>query len=254
MSDNLNDNLNDTLIVIPARYGSTRLPAKVLEEIEGKTILQWVYSACKAANCGEVIIATENEKIVEAAAKFGAKAMMTSEACQSGTDRVFEVAQKTQAKYILNVQGDEPFVAPATIAGVVKLLKDDEKVDISTACVPTLDTEAVNNPNHVKAVLNYDKRALYFSRSVVPYKREQTEETLKEPYFIHCGIYGFKRDALEKFVKLPKSALESLEKLEQLRALEAGMTIKTILINKAGPAIDTLQDLVAAKEYIKKNK
>jgi len=246
--------MKDTLIVIPARYGSTRLPAKVLEKIEGKTILEWVYKACAKAACGDVIIATESNKIVTAAKKFGAKAVLTSVSCQSGTDRVFEVAAKTKAEYVINVQGDEPFIEPSTIKNVAAKLKKDKEADIVTACVPTLDTKAVTSPNHVKAVLNKEGKALYFSRSVIPYKRDDTTETLHSPYFIHCGIYGYKRAALEKFVKLPKSKLESLEKLEQLRALEAGMTIKSILIEKAGPSIDTVEDLYRAKEFAKKNK
>jgi 3-deoxy-manno-octulosonate cytidylyltransferase (CMP-KDO synthetase) len=246
--------MKDTLIVIPARYGSTRLPAKVLEKIEDKTILEWVYCAALKAKCGDVVIATENKKIVEAAKKLGAKAVMTSEACQSGTDRVFEAAAKTGAKYIVNVQGDEPFIEPSTIKSVVRLLKSDPETDIATACVPTLDLNLITSPNCVKAVLNAQNRALYFSRSTVPYKRENTEEVLRVPYYQHCGIYGFKRAALEKFVKLPKSALENLEKLEQLRALEAGMTIKSVLIKKSGPAIDTAEDLYKAKEFAKTKK
>ena len=246
--------MKDTLIVIPARYGSTRLPAKVLEKIEGKTILEWVYNACVKANSGDVIIATESSKIVTAAKKFGAKAVLTSESCQSGTDRVFEVATKTKAAYVVNVQGDEPFVHPSTIKNVVEKLKADKEADIVTACVPTLDTKLITNPNHVKAVLNAEGRALYISRSVIPYKRDDTPESLHVPYYQHCGIYGFKRAALDKFVKLPKSTLENLEKLEQLRALEAGMVIKSILIEKAGPSIDTVEDLYRAKEFAKKNK
>ncbi len=245
--------MKDTLIVIPARYASTRLPGKMLEKIDGKSVIQWVWEACKKAQAGEVVIATESQIIVDEAAKFGAKAMITSDKCQSGTDRVYEVAQKTEAKYIVNVQGDEPFVAPTTIKNTIERLKNSN-ADIVTACMPTLDLTSVSNPNHVKAVLNKDGRALYFSRSVIPYKRENTEEALNAPYYIHCGIYAFKRAALEKFVSLPKSNLENLEKLEQLRALEAGMTIESILIEKLGPAIDTIEDLYKAKEFAKQNK
>lgn len=245
--------MNDTLIVIPARYASTRLPGKMLEKIEGKTIIQWVWEACKKANSGEILIATESEIIVQQAIQFGARAVITSDKCQSGTDRVYEVAQSTQAQYIVNVQGDEPFVAPSTIKNVIARLKQSQ-ADIVTACMPTVDISSVSNPNHVKAVLNNEGKALYFSRSVIPYKRENTPESLKAPYYIHCGIYAFKRKALEKFVSLPKSNLENLEKLEQLRALEAGMTIESILIEKLGPAIDTIEDLYRAKEFIKQTK
>jgi 3-deoxy-manno-octulosonate cytidylyltransferase (CMP-KDO synthetase) len=243
--------MSDTLIVIPARYGSTRLRAKVLEEIEGKSSLRRVWEACVNAGAGDVLVATENEIIVKHCASFGAKAVLTSEACQSGTDRIYEAAKGRGEKYILNVQGDEPFVKAATIKGVAELLKQDPSCDISTACTTTLDAEKINNPNVVKAVLTEEKRALYFSRSAIPFKREITEENKTIPYFQHCGIYGYTRAALEKFVAQPPSPLEKLEKLEQLRALESNMTIKCIIIPEAGPAIDTAEDLAAAKQYIK---
>ncbi|MBR1980934.1 3-deoxy-manno-octulosonate cytidylyltransferase [Candidatus Proelusimicrobium excrementi] len=243
--------MNNVIIVIPARYGSTRFPGKPLAELQGKPIIQWVYEACKKANCGEVIIATEDERITSAAASFGAKAVMTSADCQSGTDRIYQATKGLGADYVINVQGDEPFVQPETIKAVVELVKNDDKTDISTACMPVTNADIINNPNHVKAVLAKDMRALYFSRSPIPYKREKTPESEKAPYYLHCGIYGYKIKALEQFVKLPVSPLENLEKLEQLRALEAGMTIKSALINKAGPAIDTPADLERAKEFAK---
>ncbi len=243
--------MNNVIIVIPARYGSTRFPGKPLAELQGKPIIQWVYEACKKANCGEVIIATEDERITSAAASFGAKAVMTSADCQSGTDRIYQATKGLGADYVINVQGDEPFVQPETIKAVVELVKNDDKTDISTACMPVTDADIINNPNHVKAVLAKDMRALYFSRSPIPYKREKTPESEKAPYYLHCGIYGYKIKALEQFVKLPVSPLENLEKLEQLRALEAGMTIKSALINKAGPAIDTPADLERAKKFAK---
>ncbi len=198
-----------------------------------------------------MIIATEDERITSAAASFGAKAVMTSADCQSGTDRIYQATKGLGADYVINVQGDEPFVQPETIKAVVELVKNDDKTDISTACMPVTDADIINNPNHVKAVLAKDMRALYFSRSPIPYKREKTPESEKAPYYLHCGIYGYKIKALEQFVKLPVSPLENLEKLEQLRALEAGMTIKSALINKAGPAIDTPADLERAKEFAK---
>lgn len=241
--------MTDTLIVIPARFGSTRFPGKPLALLQNKPIIQWVYEACKNANCGEVLIATEDERIVKAANAFGAKAVMTPDTCQSGTDRIYHAAKDTGAQYIINVQGDEPFVLAQTVKGVVELVKNDAQTDISTACMPTTDLKLIDNPNHVKAVLTKDMRALYFSRSIIPYKREKTEESAKAPYYLHCGIYGYKRAALEKFVSLPSSPLENLEKLEQLRALEAGMVIKSFLTHKTGPAIDTPEDLERAKEF-----
>ena len=243
--------MSDVLIVIPARYGSSRLPGKMLKTINGKPVIQYVYEACKKANVGEVLIATENQIVVDAVAKFGATGVLTSDQCQSGTDRIFEVAKNRPEQFIINVQGDEPFILPSTVAAIAELLKTDASCDISTAIAPTLDDAKIDNPNCVKAVLAKDGRALYFSRSRVPFKREITEENKNVPYWQHCGIYGYRRSALERFVALPASPLEQLEKLEQLRALEDGMTIKCVKIATAGPAIDTAEDLHRAEEYFK---
>ncbi len=243
--------MSNVLIVIPARYGSTRLPGKALRLLAGKPVVQHVWEACVKANVGEVLIATENQIVIDAVAQFGAKGVMTSEACQSGTDRVYEAAQNRPEQIIINVQGDEPFIAPTTVQKIARLLQDDPKCDIASAVAPTLDENKINDPNCVKAVLNKDGKALYFSRSRVPYKREITEENKNIPYWQHCGVYGYRREALERFVQLPPSQLEQLEKLEQLRALEDGMTLKCVIIDSAGPAIDTAHDLQAAEEYFK---
>lgn len=243
--------MSEVLIVIPARYGSSRLPGKMLKLLAGKPVIQHVYEACAAARVGDVLIATENQIVVDACAQFGARAVLTSDACQSGTDRVYEAAKGRAEQFIINVQGDEPFVQASTIAKIAQLLKNDPACDIASAVAPTLDEEKINDPNCVKAVLNKDGRALYFSRSRVPYKREITEENKAIPYWQHCGIYGYRRAALERFVALPPSNLEQLEKLEQLRALEDGMTLKCVVIDSAGPAIDTAHDLQSAEEYFK---
>ena len=243
--------MSEALIVIPARYGSTRLPGKALKLLAGKPVVQHVWQACVKAGVGEVLIATENQIVVDAAAQFGAKAVLTSESCQSGTDRVYEAAQNRPERIIINVQGDEPFIAPSTVQKIARLLQADPQCDIASAVAPTLDENKINDPNCVKAVLNKEGRALYFSRSRVPYKRELTEENKKVPYWQHCGIYGYQRKALERFVSLPPSPLEQLERLEQLRALEDGMTLKCVVIESAGPAIDTAHDLAAAEEYFK---
>ena len=243
--------MSDVLIVIPARYGSSRLPGKMLKLLAGKPVVLHVYEACQKAQVGDVLIATESQRVVDTLAQFGAKAVLTSDTCQSGTDRVYEAAQNRPEQFIINVQGDEPFIAPSTIQKITTLLLQDPSCDIASAVVATLDEKKIDNPNCVKAVLNQEGRALYFSRSRIPYKREITEENKKIPYWQHCGIYGYRRSALERFVRLPQSPLEKLEKLEQLRALEAGMTLKCVVIEPTGPAIDTEQDLQAAEEYLK---
>lgn len=241
--------MSDVLIAIPARYGSSRLPGKILKNLGGKPVIEHVYNACKSTGLGDVIIATESPLVKDAVAKFGGNAILTSESCQSGTDRIFEASKGRPEKFIINVQGDEPFINPQTVIAIANLLKNDPFCDIATAVIPTIDDAIIDNPNCVKAVLGKGHRALYFSRSRVPFKRDLTEEAKKEPYFHHCGIYGYKREALERFVSLEPSRLEKLEKLEQLRALEDGMTIKCIEITPSGPAIDTEADLKRAEEY-----
>jgi 3-deoxy-manno-octulosonate cytidylyltransferase (CMP-KDO synthetase) len=245
--------MSEVLIAVPARYGSSRLPGKILKNLAGKPVIQYVYEACKKTGLGEVIIATESPLVVTACRSFGATAILTSEKCQSGTDRIFEAAQNRREKFIINVQGDEPFIRPETIVKIANLLQNDSSCDIATAVMATTDDAKIDNPNCVKAVLAKDGRALYFSRSRVPFKREITAENKQVPYWHHCGIYGYRREALERFVALPSSPLEKLERLEQLRALEDGMTIKCVEITPAGPAIDTAEDLVRAEEYIRKN-
>lgn len=245
--------MSDVLIAVPARYGSSRLPGKILKELAGKTVIQRTYEKCLQAGVGDVIIATESPLVQQACARFGAAAVLTSENCQSGTDRIYEAARGRAEKYVINVQGDEPFIDPQTIVKMAELLKRDPACDIATAVTATLDDALIDNPNCVKAVLAADGRALYFSRSRVPYKRQPDQAAQNAPYWKHCGIYGYRREALEKFVKLPVSPLERLEKLEQLRALEAGMTIKCAEIKPSGPAIDTAADLEAAERYVKEH-
>ena len=245
--------MSDVLIAVPARYGSSRLPGKIVKILAGKPVIQRTYEKCLQAAVGDVIIATEAQIVADTCARFGAKAILTSAACQSGTYRIYEAAQGRTEQFIINVQGDEPFIDPASIVKIVQLLKSDPACDIATAVIATTDDKIIDNPNCVKAVLTADKRALYFSRSRVPYKRQPDEVALKAPYWKHCGIYGYRRAALEKFVHLPVSPLEKLEKLEQLRALEAGMCIKCVEIQPSGPAIDTEADLKAAEDYLKQH-
>ena len=240
--------MSEFLIAVPARYGSSRLPGKILKNLGGKPVIEHVYQTCKKTGLGEVVIATESPLVVEACAKFGAQAILTSDQCQSGTDRIYEAAQHRTEPFIINVQGDEPFIRPETILAVANLLKNSA-CDIATAVTATTDDAKIDNPNCVKAVLAQDGRALYFSRSRVPFKREITDENRNVPYWHHCGIYGYRRAALERFVHLPPSPLEKLEKLEQLRALEDGMTIRCVEIKPGGPAIDTAEDLARAEAY-----
>lgn len=244
--------ITDTLIAIPARYGSTRFEGKLLKILGDKPVIQWVWEACCKAEVGEVIIATDDKRIEKVCKEFGANIVMTSPEIESGTDRIYQALKGRDEKYIINVQGDEPFIKPETIQKIAKLLKTDKNVDIATACIKTRNPEIITSPNCVKAVLTDDMQALYFSRAAIPFIRE-IEETSKIVFYHHFGIYGYKKEALEKFVNHKQTTLEQQEKLEQLRALEIGLKIKSILIEKTGPSIDIPADLDKAKEYLKNN-
>lgn len=245
--------MSDVVIAIPARFGSSRFPGKVIAMLAGKPVIQHVYEACLETGLGPIVIATESPRVVTACMQFTNGIVMTSDQCQSGTDRIFEATQGRPEPFIINVQGDEPFINPQTIIKIAELLRSDPSCDIATAVMATTDDTKIDNPNCVKAVLGKDMQALYFSRSRVPFKREPSAENRDFIYWHHCGIYGYRREALKRFVSLPQSPLEKVEKLEQLRALEDGMIIKCVQIEPAGPAIDTEEDLHRAEAYWKEH-
>jgi 3-deoxy-manno-octulosonate cytidylyltransferase (CMP-KDO synthetase) len=241
----------DCLIVIPARYGSQRFPGKVLAKLGGRPVVQWCWEAAVRSGLGEVVIATEHEKVLAFARSIGARAVLTSPRCQSGTDRVHEAARGSRAKFILNMQGDEPFMTAATLKKAFRKLLASPDCHIGTACVRISDPEDVRNPNCVKVAMNSAGRALYFSRWPIPFHHELSD--LKAlPYYKHCGFYIYRRAALERFVTLKPSRLERLERLEQLRALEDGMRIAVAEVPPPGPAIDAPADLRAAEKYLAK--
>ena len=207
------------LIVIPARYNSQRFPGKVLAKIRGKAVLQWCYEAAVRSGLGRVLIATEDRRVLDFAKNIGAEAVMTSARCASGTDRVYEAARNSRQKYVINFQGDEPFMRAETLRAAFKhMLKG---FDIGTAGAPITGDGEILDPNCVKIAMNKEGRALYFSRSPIPF-HHPLSVLKKYPWHKHCGFYIYKRSALERFVKLPPSPLELLERLEQLRALENG--------------------------------
>ena len=235
-------------IIIPARYGSTRLPAKALIEVEGKPIIQYVWEkaiASKLAN--EVIIATDNELIIEACKKFGANAMMTDINHKCGSDRIAEVAQKRpDIDYIINVQGDEPLITPESIDSCISALINNNDADISTLIRVITDKEELDNPNVVKCVKNIKGYAMYFSRSKIPYERNIENHE----FYAHIGIYGYKKEALFKMTTLPQSGIEKTESLEQLRALDNGMKIITATVKDNAVGIDTAEDVEKFKEKL----
>jgi len=231
---------NKTVILIPSRYGSTRLNAKALIKVGGKSIIQWVWEKAKSAKeADDVIIATDHEEIFNEAKSFGANVEMTSPDHKSGSDRIAEVAQRhPEFEYIVNLQGDEPMMTPESIDSVISNIKNTD-ADISTLIRELKTEEEINDPNLVKCVIDNNNFALYFSRSKIPYERNKTDC----PFYGHMGIYGYKRKALFAMTGMQQSSLEKTESLEQLRALQAGMKIVVSIVNYAPIGIDTKEDL-----------
>ncbi len=232
--------MNKTVIIIPARYSSTRLCGKLLKEVDNKPIIQWVWEAAKKSQLAdEVIIATDSELIYDSAKKFGANVEMTSCEHKSGSDRICEVAKRhDEYNFILNMQGDEPQITPEVIDLAISTLVEND-CDISTLVRQITQEEQIQDPNCVKCVFDNDFNALYFSRCPIPYERNKGEAK----YYAHIGIYGYRRDSLIKMTSLEQSDLEKAESLEQLRALKNGMKIKVALTTLNPIGIDTQRDL-----------
>ncbi len=235
-------------IVIPARYASTRLPAKPLLLVKNKPIIQYVYEAAKKSKLAhEVIVATDDERIKEAVEAFGGVCEMTSANHQCGSDRIAEIASRhNDFDYILNLQGDEPQITPEVIDLAIEALIKDESADISTLIRQITDDEQINNPNCVKCVFDNEFNALYFSRCPIPYKRNDANA----PYYAHIGIYGYKKESLVKMTQLPQSFLEKQESLEQLRAIQNGMKIKVAITTLNPTGIDTIEDYEKFKKIM----
>ena len=239
-----------SVAIIPARYGSTRFPGKVLAELEGKPIIKWVYEKASASIADEVYVATDNEKVFSAVEAFGGKAVMTSPSHPSGTDRIREAATKVcpDAEIIVNVQGDEPLLPTSVIDKLISHMKSDGSIEMATVAVPSARSEIAGNPNIVKAVVDSRSFALYFSRASIPFLREGGADM---PLYRHWGIYAYRRFTLDRFVSLPESALEKCEKLEQLRALENGIRIYVVIADCESIGVDTPEDLETVKKFLK---
>ncbi len=232
------------IIVIPARFESTRLPGKPLLEISGKSLIHLVYERVSQSRLKDrVIIATDDQRIMDAASSFGAEAVMTSTSCKSGTDRVFEAVKHLDGDLIINVQGDEPFMRPDMIDLLFSIMAS-ESLDVATLCAPMTDDKEYTDPGTVKVVLDKNGFALYFSRSPIPYLRAGNARAM---LYKHVGIYGFTADFLKQFVSMQKSRLEEAESLEQLRILENGFKIKVLTTHYNGFGIDTIEDLHRAR-------
>ena len=242
------------IVCIPARYGSTRFPAKVLAKDTGKFLIQHVYEQAKLAKLPDkVIIAADDKRIADAAKSFGAECIMTSPDCPSGTDRIAEAVGGLDFEIVVNLQADEPEIDPANIDAVAKLLVDNPKCQMATLAADFETTEQVSDPNIVKVVLDKDSHAIYFSRSVIPYDRVAGGIGAVKNYLRHLGIYAYRKDFLLKITKLPQTPLEKLEKLEQLRAIENGFDILIAKVNHTCAGIDTPDQYAEfVKRYIKR--
>lgn len=238
---------SETAIIIPARYDSTRLKGKPLIKVKDKPIIQWVWEKAVMANLADrIIVATDNQQIFDAAEEFGAEVEMTSDTHTSGSDRISEVVERhPEIDYIVNLQGDEPLITPESIDDVIRGVKEDG-ADISTLIRVLTDKKEMENPNCVKCVTDNNGYALYFSRSKIPYERNEGYAKI----YGHLGIYGYKKEALLKMTNMPQSTLELAESLEQLRALQAGMKIKTFVVDFKPVGIDTKDDLIQFERII----
>jgi 3-deoxy-manno-octulosonate cytidylyltransferase (CMP-KDO synthetase) len=242
--------------IIPARHGSTRLPGKPLIPLAGKPmVLHVVERANQARLVDRVIVATDDERVVDIVVAAGFEAQMTSTQHRTGTDRLAEVAARLEADIIVNVQGDEPLLAPDTIDAAIGPLLEDAEVLVATTCEPITCIEDVINPSVVKVVRDSMGFALYFSRSPIPFPRDEvltrgslgtalsTRPELFKLFAKHSGLYAFRRDSLIRFSSLPSSELERTESLEQLRLLENGLRIKVVPVHHRSIGIDTFEDL-----------
>ncbi len=240
------------IAIIPARYQSTRFPGKPLAILGNKTIIKHVFEAVKSTELFDtVIVATDNEKIFQEVINFGGEVIRTSENHISGTDRIAEVV-KTKFQLlddndiIVNVQGDEPFITKKPLQSLINVF-DNPIIEVASLMHELSEISEINNSNNVKVVVDSNSNSLYFSRSPIPFNRDNTEVI----YFKHIGVYAFRKRTLLQFVKLPISNLENIEKLEQLRLLENGIKIRMIVTDYTGLGIDTPDDLEKAKEILK---
>ena len=236
------------IAVIPARYASTRFPAKLMQDLGGKTVIQRTYEA--AANTklfDDVFVVTDSILIYDEIINNGGKAIMSAKKHESGSDRIAEAVEKLDVEIVVNVQGDEPFINKEPLAKLLDVFRNDfdKKVDLASLMFEIKAAAEIENPNNVKVVTDQNGFALYFSRSVIPYPRD---ENAGVRYMKHIGIYAFRKQALLDFYHLPMKSLEASEKLEQLRYLEFGKRIKMVETSQGSIGIDTPEDLEKARK------
>ena len=242
--------------IIPARYASTRFPGKPLVQIEGKSMIRRVYEqALKSRSLDKVVVATDDERIARHVRDFGGEAIITASHHPSGTDRCAEVLQKLgdAYRYVINIQGDEPFIDPGQIDTLASVLKDGV-TEIATLIIQVDDKDVLFDVGEVKVVLNPKMEALYFSRSVIPFFKDVPEREwhLRRAYYRHVGMYAYRADILRQITKLPVSSLEKAESLEQLRWVEAGYKVKCAVTHHDSHCIDTPEDIPKVLQMMEK--
>jgi 3-deoxy-manno-octulosonate cytidylyltransferase (CMP-KDO synthetase) len=237
------------IAMIPARYASTRFHAKLMQSLGNKTVIRHTYdNTVKTGLFSQVIVVTDSEIIFDEIAKNGGEVMMSRKQHESGSDRIAEAVENLDADIVVNVQGDEPFVQKAPLEKLLKVFKDDESVQVASLMQIIKDKKNIEDPNYVKVVVDQNMNSLFFSRSVIPYPRDQTIQT---NYYEHIGVYAFRKQALMNFTRWPVAALESIEKIECLRYLEHGIPLKMVLTEYMGIEIDTPEDLQLAEQKLK---
>ncbi|MGV8945709.1 MAG: 3-deoxy-manno-octulosonate cytidylyltransferase [Lutibacter sp.] len=238
------------IAMIPARFEASRFPGKLMKDLAGKTVILRTYEATKSSNLfDEVYVVTDSEIIYDEIISNGGKAIKSKKEHESGSDRIAEAIENMEVDIVVNVQGDEPFTKTAPLLKLLEVFKQDAKkeIDIASLMLKIEDKIEINNPNNVKVVTDERNFAMYFSRSAIPYPREESEAV----YFKHIGIYAFRKAALLKFTKLPINKLEAAEKLENLRFLANGLKVKMVESNQMSIGIDTPEDLEKANEIFK---
>ena len=238
------------IAVIPARYASTRFPAKLMQDLGGKTVITRTYEAAVNTNLfDDVFVVTDSDLIFNEIVSQGGKAIISSKEHESGSDRIAEAVSNLEVDIVINIQGDEPFIDKDSLAKLIQVYKNDSKgeVDLASLMREITAIQDIENPNNVKVVVDQNGFALYFSRSVIPYPREIN---VGVRYMQHIGIYAFRKQALMDFYSLPMKSLEASEKLEQLRYLEFGKRIKMVETTHIGIGIDTPEDLEKARRLL----
>lgn len=240
------------IAVIPARYASTRFPAKLMQDLGGKTVILRTYEATQNANLFDaVFVVTDSNLIYDEIVSHGGKAIMSIKEHESGSDRIAEAIENMTVDIVINVQGDEPFIDTSALKKLIDVYKNDtdNSIDLASLAFEITEEDEINNPNNVKVVVDQNNYALYFSRSVIPYPREKN---VGVRYLQHIGIYAFRKQSLLDFYNLPMQSLEASEKLEQLRYLEFGKRIKIVEVSEKSIGIDTPEDLEKARSWFLK--